>query len=229
MIHKILVLSFLWIYSAINAQSGPAVLILKDSTRINGVGEISGIASIVSVKFKNDSLKYKTYRSKDLIGVDILENDYYRQFRYKYIDGDKYPEIMEIVAIDPRLSLYVRVYEGGMLTNSFSALPATSSMPYQTVVLDNGQEIDLRSSRAVYTEMSIPRYSYYVGNGEDDQVAHLYTKGLPFSKSFKKAMKAYFKDCPTLLENVENKTFSKENLLQVIEFYNEHCYTSDSE
>lgn len=102
-------------------------------------------------------------------------------------------------------------------------------IPNQRVILENGQEIGLRSSRAVYTEMSIPRYSYYVGNGEDNHVAHLYTKGLPFSKSFKKAMKAYFKDCPTLVENVENKTFSKENLLQVIEFYNEHCYTSDSE
>ncbi|RCW93320.1 hypothetical protein [Winogradskyella arenosi] len=228
MIHKILVLSFLWIYSAINAQSGPAVLILKDSTRIKGVGEISGIASIVSVKFKNDTLKYKTYRSKDLIGVDILENDYYRQFRYKYIDGDKYPEIMEIVAIDS-LSLYVRVYEGGALSKSFINQPSMNVIPNQRVILENGQEIDLRSSRAVYTEMSIPRYSYYVGNGEDNQVAHLYTKGLPFSKSFKKAMKAYFKDCPTLVENVENKTFSKENLLQVIEFFNEHCYTSDSE
>lgn len=210
------------------AQSGPSVLILKDSTQIKGYGEINGISSIVSVKFKNDTLKYKTYKSKDLIGIDILENDYYRQFRYKYKDGDKYPEIMEIVSIDS-LSLYVRVYEGGVLTNSFLNQSSFNTVPNQTFTLANGEEIGVSPSRNVYTEFNIPRYSYYVGLGNSNQVEHLYTKGLPFAKSFKKSMKTYFKDCPTLLEKVESKEFSKDNLVVVLEFYNQNCRSSKSE
>ena len=223
----ILFLLLISISTSMVAQSGQAVLILKDNTQIKGYGEISGISSIVSVKFKNDTLKYKTYKSKDLIGVDILENDYYRKFRYKYIDGDKYPEIMEIVAID-NLSLYVRVYEGGVLSNSFLNEVPFHTVPNQTVILDNGQEISLSQSRNIYIEIDIPRYSYYVGLGDSDQVEHLYTKGLPFAKSFKKSMKKYFKDCSALLGKVENKEFSKDNLIDVLEFYNQNCFKSNS-
>ncbi|WP_179374794.1 hypothetical protein [Winogradskyella wichelsiae] len=232
---NILFLLLISISTSMVAQSGQAVLILKDSTQIKGYGEISGISSIVSVKFKNDTLKYKTYKSKDLIGVDILENDYYRKFRYKYIDGDKYPEIMEIVAID-NLSLYVRVYEGGVLSNSFlNEVPfhilnevPFHTLPNQTVILDNGQEISLSQSRNIYIEIDIPRYSYYVGLGDSDHVEHLYTKGLPFAKSFKKSMNKYFKDCSALLEKVENKEFSKDNLIDVLEFYNQNCFKPNS-
>jgi len=211
------------------SQKGEAVLILKDSTRIKGIGEISGISSIVSVKFKNDTLKYKTYKSKEIIGIDILENNYYRQFRYKYKDGGKYPEILEIVSIDS-LSLYVRVYSGSALTNTFVNEPITGFDNKQTVELGNGQIINVvQRPRNSYTEINFPRYSYYVGIGESDQVEHLYTKGLPFAKSFKKSMKKYFKSCPFLIEKVENKEFSNNELWIILDYYNKQCLNSQRE
>lgn len=172
------------------AQTGKAVLILKDSTRINGVGKISGISSIVAVSFKNDTLKYRTYKSKEIIGIDILENNYYRKFRYKYKDGEKFPEIMEIVSIDS-LSLYVRIYEDTSLSNNFSHEPiiGSNSETRETVELDNGYTIQVGQSTNMYSFISVPRFSYYVGFVESDDVQHLYTKGLPFAKSFKKSMK----------------------------------------
>lgn len=210
-------------------QKGEAVLILKDSTRIKGIGEISGISSIISVKFKNDTLKYKTYKSKEIIGIDILENNYYRQFRYKYKDGAKYPEILEIVSIDS-LSLYVRVYNGSALTNTFVNEPITPFDNSHTIELDNGQTINIgQRPRNSYTEINFPRYSYYVGVGESDQVEHLYTKGLPFAKSFKKSMKKYFKNCPSLIEKVENKEFSNDELWVVLDYYNKQCLNSQRE
>lgn len=210
-------------------QKGKAVLILKDSTRINGTGEISGISSIVSVKFKNDTLKYKSYKSKEIIGIDILENNYYRKFRYKYKDGGKFPEIIEIVSIDS-LSLYVRVYNGSALTNTFINEPITGFDNTQTIELDNGQQINVaQRPRNSYTEINFPRYSYYVGLGESDQVEHLYTKGLPFAKSFKKSMKKYFKNCPSIIEKVENKEFSNSELWEVLEYYNRQCLNTQRE
>src|SRR5690606_37318227 len=204
------------------SQKGDAVLILKDSTRINGIGEISGISSIVSVKFKNDTLRYKTYRSKDIIGIDILENNYYRQFRYKYVDGAKFPEIMEIISIDS-LSLYVRIFEGSVLSNSF----ISESIPILTIGKSDGKNIG--PNRNVYMEKNFPKFSYYVGYGESDHVQQLYTKGLPFSRGFKESMKRYFKDCPALIDKVENDAFSNKELLRVIDFYNQNCLRTASE
>ena len=222
---------FLLAFSSVTfAQKGQAVLILKDSTRINGIGEISGISSIVSVKFKNDTLKFKTYKPEELIGVDILENNYYRQFRYKYKDGGKFPEIMEIVSIDS-LSLYVRIFDGSVLSNSFSnqPIPIIGNEPAQMIELGNGNVIKVGQSRNMYREINFPRFSYYVGIGESDQVEHLYTKGLPFAKSFKKSINKYFKNCPSLIEKVENNEFSNEELWEVLDFYNQNCVTTRSE
>jgi hypothetical protein len=153
---KILII-FLILFSNLTfAQKGTSILILKDSTQINGTGEISGIHSIVSVKFKNDTLKYRTYKSKEIIGIDILENNYYRKFRYKYIDGGKFPDIMEIVSIDS-LSLYIRIYEESVLSNSFlnDPMPTIGNEPV-TVELDNGQEISGSPNRNIYIENKLP-------------------------------------------------------------------------
>ena len=224
MTRQLLIAILLIISSLAYSQKGKAVLILKDSTQINGTGEISGISSIVSVKFKNDTLKYRTYKSDEIIGIDILENNYYRQFRYKYIDGGKFPDIIEIISINS-LSLYVRVYEGSVLTNSYSTQPIilSGNGNPQTIRLENGNEIIIGHSRNMYAEINFPRYSYYVGPKESDQIEHLYTKGLPFAKSFKKSLTKYFKNCPELLEKVELKEFSNNDLWEVLDFYNQNC------
>lgn len=201
------------------SQTGEAVLILKDSTRISGIGEISGISSIVSVKFKNDTLKYRSYKPSELIGIDILENNYHRKFRYKYVNGGKFPEIMEIIAIDS-LSLYVRVYDGSVLINT------SLNEPIQ--IIGNEHLPSIRNQYA-YVESTFPRYSYYVGWGESDQVEHLYSKGLPFSRGFEKSIKRYFKSCEALVEKVENKGFSNDALWEVVDFYNQNCLKTNNE
>ena len=183
------------------SQNGKAILILKDSTQINGIGEVSGFSSIVTVKYSNDTLKYKTYRSKEIIGIDILENDYKRKFRYKYVDGNKFPEIVEVLSND-NLSLYLRLYDEGSIAKA----------------IFNGAV----NPRANFTVL-FPRASYYVGTNNNEKIKSLYTCGLPFAKSFKNSMKDFFKDCPELLEKVENKEFTNDNLLEVLNFYNTEC------
>jgi hypothetical protein len=91
---------FLLFISFTNAQKEEAALILKDGSRIDGFGEISGISSIVSVKFKNDSLRYKTYDQNEIIGIDIKEYDYYRKYRYINTDTSKYLELLECILTD---------------------------------------------------------------------------------------------------------------------------------
>jgi len=243
-IKKIITFTFIILFSLSYAQKGKAVLILKDSTRINGVGEVSGISSIFSVKFKNDSLKYRRYKSKEIIGIDILENGQYRKFRYKYVNGDRFPEILEVVSID-YLSLYLRIYEENVLARNHltndvivnkpnSIIDISTPGMYNRIIkpkfikLNNGEKIEINPIRNFYYAIDFERYSYYVGHGTNDQVKHLYTKGLPFAKSFKKSISKYFKDCPELIDKVENKEFSKNEIWKVLEFYNRHCMEKES-
>lgn len=105
------ILSLIFIFiisSATFAQKGDAELILKDGTKITGIGEISGISTMVSVKFRNDSLKYRTYSTEEIQGINIKENDYYRKFRYMNTDDSKYPQLLEIIS-NGELSLYINL------------------------------------------------------------------------------------------------------------------------
>jgi len=234
-IKKIVTLTFIILFNLSYAQKGKAVLILKDSTRINGVGEVSGISSIFSIKFKNDTLKYRRYKSKEIIGINILENNKYRKFRYKHIDGNRFPEILEVVSID-NLSLYLRIYEEKVSARNFTTQDGVINKPNsiidintpKIIKLNNGGKIEPNQIESFYYAIDFERYSYYVGLGASDQVKHLYTKGLPFAKSFKKSISKYFKDCPELIDKVENKEFSKNEIWKILEFYNRQCMEKES-
>lgn len=212
-----------------HAQVGEAELILKDSTRIKGIGEISGISSIISVKFKNDTLKYRTYAPDEIIGINIKENEYYRSFRYKNTDKSKYPQLMEIVS-KGKLSLYIKLFGDGVVSNMPLQKRANQYLNrYQASGLLEDlfghQNFDqsLISQNFIYVEMNFPRYSYYVGERHSNNVEYLYTRGLPFAKSFKKAMKERFSNCPSLLKKVEGKELTKEDIILVLYYYNEKC------
>jgi hypothetical protein len=86
----------------------------------------------------------------------------------------------------------------------------------------NVDNISFRSN-FIYTEINLPRYSYYIGLKDDKAVEFLYTKGLPLSKSFKKAIKEKFSDCPSIIEKVDKKEFKKEDIILLIYYYNDNC------
>lgn len=221
-------LLFIGISLNLNAQKGKAELLLKDGTKIEGIGEISGISTIVSVKFRNDSLKYKTYSSDEIQGINIKENDYYRLFRYKNTDDSKYPQLMEIIS-NGKLSLYIKIFGHGIV----SQMPLQQRAEKYLAKFDNANVFDVFGNfdlvdnefrnNFIYVEINFPRYSYYIGQKNEDDVEHLYTRGLPFSKSYKKAMMEKFSDCLSLIKKVEEKEFKKEDVIFSIYYYNEIC------
>ncbi len=223
---KITLSLFILFTSIIYSQKGDAILILKDSSTIKGSGEISGILSKVAINFGNDSLKFRTYRSKEIIGIDILENNYYRKFRFKYIDKDKFPEILEIISID-NLSLYCKIYEN---QNSMGLSPTVYHRNGHVNYAETFRPNSTRDQKSLYIgknksgESTISQISYYIGEFQNDRVQHLFTKGLPFALRFKKAMTKYFKDCESLIEKVNSKEFTKDEIIEVFEYYKSNCY-----
>ena len=45
----------------------------------------------------------------------------------------------------------------------------------------------------------------------------------PFKGSFEKYTKEYFKDCPALVRRIEERKFTKDNILELVDFYNDIC------
>jgi len=44
-----------------------------------------------------------------------------------------------------------------------------------------------------------------------------------FTKNFKKAASAYFKDCPSLVKKIQSRTFKKRDLEKIVSYYNNKC------
>ena len=62
----------------------------------------------------------------------------------------------------------------------------------------------------------------YVLKESETNATHLGSNQL-FTKNFKAAASEFFKDCPTLVDKIQNKEFKKKEIKAIVEFYNSHC------
>ncbi len=63
---------------------------------------------------------------------------------------------------------------------------------------------------------------FYVKKATSKSVTHLGSDQL-FSKNFKKAASVFFKDCPSLVEKIQNEELKKRDIKEIVEYYNENC------
>lgn len=68
---------------------------------------------------------------------------------------------------------------------------------------------------------------YYVSHEGDEKVFQITAIGT-ISKNFKNAASEFFKDCPVLVEKIQNKTFKKGDLEEVVKFYNSQCNNTET-
>ena len=62
---------------------------------------------------------------------------------------------------------------------------------------------------------------YVLKEGETN-ATHLGSNQL-FTKNFKAAASEFFKDCPVLVDKIQNKEFKKKEIKAIVEFYNSNC------
>lgn len=68
---------------------------------------------------------------------------------------------------------------------------------------------------------------YYVSHEGDTEVFKITAIGT-FSKNFKNAASDFFKDCPLLVEKIQNKAFKKGDMEEVVKFYNSQCNKTET-
>ena len=81
-------------------------------------------------------------------------------------------------------------------------------------------ELYLGTARGPNVNMQVVRY-YVKRKGE--KAVTMIRSGAVMGKSFKKRAEVYFSDCPELVSKLGSKGFKKNDLKNVMKYYDEHC------
>lgn len=182
------------------AQRTEARLVFKNGTVLNGLGKLKGAAC---VKFrKNKKTKAKKYHFKDLESVQLYNGDSRITYVYLLVKKKNKQKVLEEVIVGD-ISLYKMVSHG-----------THAPMGVGFGAAAGGMGITMGTSFTIK--------NYYLRKKGEKEVTHITSTDL-FSKNFKKAATAYFKDCPYLVEKIATKAYRKRDIRAIIEFYNSKC------
>ena len=192
-----------------NAQDQKATLFLKNGSTLDGWAKITSNNNIKYRASKEGIFEVWSYDRIDYI--EFYNEDKVFTFEYVYFRHRKEGTLMEVLT-SGEITLYSKnpdVYDAitsGDLGFGFGS---------------NGTSIREVAPNSVLDQENSPRL-----------LRDLYLKrksGLPvlatvsIFRNWKKLMKNYFKDCPTLVRKIENNEFGSENLIEMVEFYNDIC------
>ena len=201
--YSLLFLLFLSIIFTAHSQKQKCTIYFDDNTSITGLGKIKGDNFI---KFKlNDEAKSTDYDPM-IIDRIVIENDGVSQvYKYKK-QKDGSPFWLKVIT-EGKVSLYKNEYSG----HNFGPTMSNNGI--------NG----FSGMNMVSNSVTI----YYIAHGEEFEVSVITSLG-SLSKNFKKTASEYFKDCPVLVEKISNKEYKKDDIYDVVKFYNSKCNTENT-
>ena len=65
---------------------------------------------------------------------------------------------------------------------------------------------------------------FFLNRKDEKDVVRILTKGKAIDKSFRKTAIEFFKDCPELVKKLDDKIFKKDDIEQVVNYYNKNCF-----
>lgn len=192
------------ITSNVFSQKKKCVIYFNDNTTIEGLGKIR---SDGAVKFRlNEDSDSKIYAADLIDKIKINENGLTQTYRYKKEKGNF--ALWLKVIVEGKVNLYKNDISG------FNFGPAGGA----GFGGGFGAPMSMSSGPVIY---------YYVSHAGDTEVFKITSIG-NISKNFKKAASEFFKDCPLLVEKVNAKTFKKDDIEEVVNFYNKNCGETES-
>jgi hypothetical protein len=200
---------FLYFTLFCNAQDQDAKLFFKDGSTLEGLAKITADNNIKFRVTKED--KFDVWSYVELDYVEFYNEDQVFKFKYVYFRHRKEGTLMEVLT-EGEISLYSK--NPGIVDaifNSDSGLGFGSNRTSITDVPPN----------SVLDQQNSPRLrrNLYLKKGAELPV--LATVSL--LRNWKKLMKDYFKDCPTLVRKIQDNEFGSENMIAMVEFYNDIC------
>jgi len=206
---KTLIISLLLITTTINAQKIKTEIHYKngDST----IGYSKGI-KYSFIKFSAD--KKEKYIKKDIKNIDkvIL---YYKEGKEEY----HHIAVKKKKKVD---NFFARLVSSGKINHYiYSSNFINSFTSFQKINLGNGTTINRtiqsnnnRSINLFYLKRKGDKYTTYMS----DVYYSVFGE-----KIFTKNAINFFKNCDELVQKIKSKEFRKSDIIEIIEFYNEHC------
>ncbi|CAM3668332.1 hypothetical protein [Flavobacterium chungbukense] len=186
-----------------NSQKQICRIYFDDGTVLSGIGKIR---TDNTIKLKlNDDDKGTDYDPLIIDRIELERDGISQVYKYKK-EVDGFHKWLKVL-IEGKVSLYKYDMSGF----NFATIPNSG---FSGMNMGMG----MASSPVTY---------YYVAHGEDFEVSIITSLG-NISKNFKKAASEFFKDCPVLVEKINNKEFKKDDIFQVVKFYNTKCDTGNA-
>ena len=97
----------------------------------------------------------------------------------------------------------------------------------RTVLVQSGGNIMFPVHSSVPNSTAVVSPIYFLDHNEimflkEDEKPEVFNQ-VSLTKSFKNRASTYFKDCPSLQTRIENKELKKEDLEEIVNFYNSSC------
>jgi hypothetical protein len=187
------------------SQNKKCTIFFNDGTRVSGLGKIK-IDNFIKFKLNEDA-ESTIYDPKSIDKITINENGLTESYKYKKEKGAFHKWLK--VIIEGKVNLYKNDISGFYFNNAASPSGFGTGMP-----MGMGM-----TSHVTY---------FYIDHEKDAEVFTITSFG-NISKNFKKAASDFFKDCPALVEKINNKTLEKDDIEEVVNYYNENCNNSTIE
>jgi len=203
MIKKLIIFVFIFITKFAFSQNQEATILFNDGTAIEGFGSINKnkIYFRASLDDKPDSWSYDMVKGITFLGFESM-------IKYEYVLLDEFskpePQLLEVVE-EGNVILYARIRESFM-GSSF-----------------NSNGFNLNSTRIVTNNVVSYR------SGRENVTTELYVKRanekypLSLNNSFYKRAVKYFSDCDVLSKKIDKGEFSKNKILEIVQYYNDIC------
>lgn len=194
-----------WVFSIVflgmfmvglNAQKTPGTLVFKDGSSKKGFVRLFGSEKVKFKATKKD--KAVKYHFSDLDHAKIYIRDEPSIYKYIPVLGTEESLVLEEI-VKGKVSLFNLISQG-----------------YSAPVGGMG------GAAPMFTGASYSIKNLYVLKEGEKEATHLGSNHL-FSKNFKSAASAYFKDCATLVSKIQNKDFKKKEIKAIVEYYNTQC------
>lgn len=173
--------------------SNNASVFLKNNEILTGEMRMG----LKGLRIKHNSKKFKVYMGKEIDSVHIPTENGICKFEYiplKYTKGNfKDYKLMQLVFVGEKIVLY-NYSEAVLMSNGFGMYGLTGGNFTFLYAIRNNEKTPTR-----------------IGSNYG------------FHKGFKKIGPKYFKDCPELVSKIESDTYTKENILDAIKFYENKC------
>ena len=186
--------------NSLKAQHREVVIFFNDSTSLEGFGEVKKDKIYFKLEQKDELTEwdYKSVYAIHFVGYGFIE-------KYEYVKSDKYrkPRIMQLIE-EGNVFLY-ELPKQIVITN------IVSRINYEVRKTSNDYELNGNPFKRV---KFIKEYFIKMPNNE---------KAIDIVFSFKTRVERYFSDCPELIEKVNDKTFTKYNIPEMIIYYNDYC------